>query len=205
MRIRTKICGITRPEDARVAAQAGADAIGLVFFEKSPRNISIEQAREVIQATPAFVSITALFVNPSPDFVNQILEQVNPDLLQFHGDEPPLFCESFGRHYIKAVKFHSADDVLDGLKRYNRAAGILLDTPDELVRGGSGKSFDWRLAPDEGRGRIILAGGLNPDNLADAIRLVQPYAVDVSSGVESAPGVKDHNKIRDFVSAARQF
>jgi len=203
MRIRTKICGITRPEDAVAAAEAGADAIGLVFYEGSPRNTGIEQAQAIAGVLPAFVTITALFVNPTPDFVAEILEKVAPDLLQFHGSEPPLFCQSFGRHYIKAIKIQRAEDVIDGLSRYNRAAGLLLDTPDELVHGGSGRTFDWSLAPQQGRGRIILAGGLNAGNVAEAIRLVQPYAVDVSSGVESSPGIKDHKKIQAFVSAVK--
>ncbi len=203
MRIRSKICGITRPEDAVVVANAGADAIGLVFFDKSPRNVSIKQATAIVDVLPAFITVTALFVNPTPDFVDEILEKVAPDLLQFHGAEPPMFCESFGRHYIKALKIHSADDVIDGLKRYNRAAGVLLDTPDEQVHGGSGKLFDWRLIPQQAHGRIILAGGLNAGNVGDAIDLVRPYAVDVSSGVESAPGVKDPVKVQSFVDAVR--
>ncbi len=201
MRIRTKICGITRSGDALAVAEAGADAIGLVFYQGSPRNVGIDQAQAITRALPAFVTVTALFVNPGPDFVEEILEKVAPDLLQFHGNEPPLFCESFGRHYVKAIKIQRAEDVIDGLSRYNRAAGVLLDTPDQQVYGGSGRVFDWRLVPEQGRGRIILAGGLNADNVAQATRLVQPYAVDVSSGVESSPGIKDHAKIQAFVNA----
>ena len=178
MRVRSKICGITRVEDALAAVEAGADAIGLVFYAKSPRAVSVEQAAAIVQAVPPFVSCVGLFVNMPRDQLLAVLQQVPLDLLQFHGDESPADCEGYGRPYIKA-----------------------LDTFVEGVPGGTGAAFDWSLVPQDADKPIILAGGLEASNVAAAIRQVRPYAVDVSGGVEVNKGIKDAEKIRAFVQA----
>ncbi len=190
-RTRVKICGITRAQDATAAAQLGVDALGLVFYEKSPRNLSCQQAQAVVQVLPGFVSSVALFLNPSESQVKQVLTEVNIDLLQFHGNETPEFCESFGRPYIKAMGVDRLDDLPAESERYASARSILLDSHVQGAAGGTGEVFDWDQIPDSLRQKIILAGGLNPDNVARAITEIEPYAVDLSSGVESAPGIKD--------------
>lgn len=201
--VRSKICGITRVEDALAAAAAGADAIGLVFYAKSPRAVSVEQARQIIAALPPFVTTVGLFVDVERDELRQILAQVPLDILQFHGDESAEQCEGHGRPYIKALRVKAGDDVAAQVARYPGAAGVLLDTFVEGVPGGTGLAFDWSLVPAGLSKPVILAGGLTPENVAAAIARVRPYAVDVSGGVESAKGIKDADKIRAFIRAAQ--
>ncbi|MBL0124017.1 MAG: phosphoribosylanthranilate isomerase [Betaproteobacteria bacterium] len=206
-RTRIKICGITRVEDALVAAHAGADAIGLVFYAPSPRAVSRDRAREICAATPSLVATVALFVNESPQVVTEVAEAVRPSLLQFHGDEDEAFCAQFGLPYLKAIRVGNAmrpSDLLECEARFHSAKGLLLDTLSSAVYGGSGETFDWKLVPPAMRSRIVLSGGLNPLNVANAIEQVRPWAVDVSSGVETVEkGIKDHRKIAQFIEAAR--
>ena len=199
--VRSKICGITRIEDALAAAEAGADAIGLVFYAKSPRAVSVQQAREIIRALPPFVTTVGLFVNASRCELTEILEAVPLDLLQFHGDETPADCEGYNRPYIKALRVRPGDDLEAACKLYASASGILLDTYVAGVPGGTGEAFDWSLVPARLSKPIILAGGLSPANVAQAIARVQPWAVDVSGGVEQSKGIKDHARIRAFIDA----
>lgn len=201
--VRSKICGITRVEDALAAVEAGADAIGLVFYGKSPRAVSVEQAAAILRALPPFVSTVGLFVNMPRDELQQLLQRLPLDLLQFHGDESSADCEGFGRSYIKALRVRPGDDVAKAMAPYTGARGILLDTFVEGVPGGTGASFDWSLVPEDAAKPIILAGGLDAGNVAAAIRQVRPYAVDVSGGVEASKGIKDAGKIRAFVRAVR--
>ena len=198
-RTRIKVCGITRVADALAAADAGADAIGLVFYAASPRAVSLAQAQEIVQHLPAFVSVVGLFVNPEPSAVAAVLEQVPLDLLQFHGDEPAAFCEQFGRPYLKALRVKPETDLPAMIQQYGSARGILLDAWHEGLFGGTGRTFDWDLLkPLKGHTRIILAGGLAPANVAQACRTARPWAVDVSSGVETAPGQKSAELIAHF-------
>lgn len=199
--VRSKICGITRIEDALAAAEAGADAIGLVFYAKSPRAVSIQQARDIIAALPAFVTTVGLFVNASRGELSEILDAVALDLLQFHGDETPADCESFHRPYIKALRVQPSDDIALLAAPYASARGILLDTYVSGVPGGTGAAFDWSLVPHDLSQPVILAGGLSADNVQAAIKQVRPYAVDVSGGVEASKGIKDAAKIRAFMQA----
>jgi phosphoribosylanthranilate isomerase len=198
-----KICGITRVEDGLAAAHAGAHAIGLIFYRGSPRVVSHELARSVVEALPAFVMPVALFVNASHAEIERVIAAVKPQLLQFHGDESPAFCVSFGMPYIKAVKVRPGMDLLQYARHYPSAKGLLLDAFVEGSHGGTGSRFDWSLIPGELPLPLILAGGLHQDNVADAIRLVRPWAVDVSSGVEAATGIKDAAKIAAFIRGAR--
>jgi phosphoribosylanthranilate isomerase len=202
MRTRIKICGITRPADARAAAEAGADAIGLVFYPPSPRYLSVERAAEVRDALPPFVQSVALFVNPDAAQVAQVLGRVRPALLQFHGNETPAFCAQFGMPYIKACRVRPGVDLLEYLRAFSGAAGWLLDSYVEEY-GGVGERFDWSLVPARCDRPLILSGGLARDNVADAIRQVRPWGVDVSSGVESAKGIKDAAKIAAFIAEVR--
>lgn len=200
MRTRVKICGITTIEDAQAAAQAGADAIGLVFYAKSPRAVTVAQAAKIVASLPAFVTTVALFVDPSADEVNQLLEQVPIDLLQFHGDESAQFCSSFQRPYIKALRMQPGIDITQQANMHTTAQGILLDAWVPGVPGGTGRTFDWDKIPSLSQ-VLILAGGLTPDNVRQAITHVSPWAVDVSGGVEQNKGQKAHSKIRDFMQA----
>ncbi|WP_203787218.1 phosphoribosylanthranilate isomerase [Aquipseudomonas alcaligenes] len=201
--VRVKICGITRVEDALAAAAAGADAIGLVFYAKSPRAVDIEQAREILAALPPFVTTVGLFVDAERSELERILASVPLDLLQFHGDESVQQCEAFGRPYIKALRVKAGDDIAAQVARYPSAQGILLDAYVEGVPGGTGEAFDWSLIPQTLSKPLILAGGLRPDNVAEAVSRVRPYAVDVSGGVEASKGVKDVEKVGAFIRAAR--
>ena len=198
-----KICGVTRVEDALVAAYAGAHAIGLIFYASSPRQVSHDVARRVVDALPPFVTPVALFVDARSAEVERVVGEVNPQLLQFHGDETPEFCESFGVPYIKAVKVRQGVDLLQYARRYRSAKGLLLDAFVEGSHGGTGSTFDWTQIPDQLPLPLILAGGLHQDNVADAIRRVRPWAVDVSSGVEAAKGIKDAAKIAAFIRGVR--
>lgn len=202
MRTRVKICGITRPGDGLAAAQAGADAIGLVFYPPSPRFLSTERAAEIRDALPPFVQTVALFVNPDAAQVAQVLGRVKPGMLQFHGDETPEFCAQFGAPFVKACRIRPGVDVSQYLQPFSRAAAWLLDSfvPEY---GGVGESFDWALVPRGLPRPLILSGGLDPKNVARAIRAVRPWGVDVSSGVESAKGIKDAGKMAAFVAEVR--
>ena len=206
-RTRIKICGLTRVDDALAAARAGADAIGLVLYPSSPRAVTIQRAREICAAMPPFVSTVALFVNETPQIVAETATAVGPSLLQFHGDEDESFCVQFGLPYLKAVRVGSGmvpDDLLEYESRFRSAKALLLDTRASNVYGGSGETFDWNLIPMPMRNRIVLSGGLNPLNVANAVVTVRPWAVDVSSGVETAEkGIKDHRKMAQFIEAAR--
>ena len=199
MRTRIKICGITRLEDARMAVEFGADAIGLVFYAPSPRSIDPEQARAIIAATPPFVTIVGLFVDPAPEQVESVLRRCSLGLLQFHGDEAPDFCRGFGLPYIKAARVRADADLVQYLSRYHAAQGWLLDAYHDQLYGGTGEAFDWKLIPRDLARPVILSGGLTPDNVGAAVRQVRPWAVDVSSGVEAAKGVKDAAKIAAFI------
>ena len=201
--VRSKICGITRIEDALAAVAAGADAIGFVFYEKSPRAVTAVQARAIIAALPPFVTTVGLFVNASACELNETLDAVPLDLLQFHGDETPSQCEGYHRPYIKALRVKAGDDIAGACNAYASASGILLDAYVEGVPGGTGQAFDWSLIPQGLSRPIILAGGLTVDNVVQAIDKVRPYAVDVSGGVEKSKGIKDHDKIRAFMHNVR--
>ena len=202
--VRSKICGITRIEDALAAAEAGADAIGFVFYAKSPRAVDVRQARAIIAELPPFVTTVGLFVNASRCELNEILEVVPLDLLQFHGDETPQDCEGYHRPWIKALRVRPGDDLEAACQLYAGARGILLDTYVAGVPGGTGEAFDWSLVPAHLSKPIILAGGLSADNVGQAIAQVRPYAVDVSGGVEQAKGIKDAAKIEAFMRAVQQ-
>ncbi len=203
MRTRIKICGITRPEDARTAVESGADAIGLVFYAPSPRSIGLEQARAIIAAVPPFVTVVGLFVDPTPDEVEAVLRLCSLGLLQFHGDEAADFCRGFGLPYIKAARVRADADLVQYLSRYHAAQGWLLDAYHEKLYGGTGEAFDWKLIPRDLARPVILSGGLTPGNVGAAVRQVRPWAVDVSSGVEAAKGVKDAAKIAAFIAGVK--
>ena len=202
MRTRVKICGITRPEHARAAAEAGADAIGLVFYPPSPRYLSAERAVEIRDALPPFVQTVALFVNPDAAQVAQVIGRVRPAMLQFHGEEAPQFCSQFGMPYIKACRVRPEVDLLEYLRPFSSATAWLLDSYVEEY-GGVGERFDWSIVPGRLERPLILSGGLAPDNVGEAIRRVRPWGVDVSSGVESAKGVKDPARIAAFIAEVR--
>ncbi|MBQ1837705.1 MAG: phosphoribosylanthranilate isomerase [Neisseriaceae bacterium] len=203
--IRTKICGITNIEDALCAAENGADAIGLVFFAKSPRCVSIETAQKIVEKLPAFVSVVGLFVNQSADFIQEIISAVPLDYLQFHGDETPEFCEQFNRPYIKAIRVHSEDDIQAALNSYKTARALLFDAYHPNTYGGTGDAFDWTMLPEKINRSWILAGGLNPDNVIAAISQTNAVAIDLSSGVEKDKGIKDHNKIKQLMHNVKGF
>ncbi|KAA8704354.1 MULTISPECIES: phosphoribosylanthranilate isomerase [Pseudomonas] len=201
--VRSKICGITRMEDALAAVEAGADAIGFVFYAKSPRAVTVQQARAIIAGLPPFVTTVGLFVNASACELNETLDAVPLDLLQFHGDETPDECAGYHRPYIKALRVKAGDDIAASCAAYAGASGILLDAYVEGIPGGTGEAFDWSLIPQGLSKPIILAGGLCAENVAQAIAQVRPYAVDVSGGVEQGKGIKDSAKIRAFMQAVR--
>ncbi|WP_332672377.1 phosphoribosylanthranilate isomerase [Aromatoleum sp.] len=202
-RTRVKICGLTRHEDVEAAVEAGADAIGLVFYPPSPRFVSFELAAELASRVPPFVSTVGLFVNPDPAFVSEALARVPLQFLQFHGDESEADCARFGRNWIKAVRMRTGIDLLEFAACHRAASGLLLDAFVEGY-GGGGKQFDWSLIPEGGLDTpLILSGGLDPDNVAEAVRRVRPWAVDVSSGVESGKGIKDAARIAAFIAGVR--
>lgn len=190
---------MTRSEDAAAAAELGVDAVGLVFHAKSPRYLSIEQARSVVADLPPFVTVTGLFLDPDAQTVRAVLDKVRIEVLQFHGTEPAEFCSSFGRPYIKAVPMGGRVDLAEYARRHAEAAALLLDSHIAGQNGGTGASFDWSAVVKPEGPPLILAGGLRPENVAGAIRLVRPHGVDVSSGVERAPGIKDRDKMAAFV------
>ena len=198
MRTRIKVCGIKHLDDALKAIECGADAIGLIFVEKSPRYVSLTDARVIAESLPPFVTSVGLFMNASEETVREALKVVPLNLLQFHGEESPEFCEQFGMPYVKVLRMRENVNVIAFTQEYPNAAGILLDTYSK-EGGGSGQTFDWSLIPEDVSVPLILAGGLTPENVASAVETVKPYAVDVSSGVESEPAVKDHKKIEQFI------
>jgi len=199
LRTRVKICGITSVKDALTAAQHGADAIGLVFYSKSPRNVSIAQAAEIVARLPAFVSAVGLFVDAAPEKIHAVLAKVKLDLLQFHGDEAPEECRQYGLPYMKAVRVQVGINLLQYAADYGDAKALLLDAYTEGAVGGTGQTFDWNLIPENLPKNIVLAGGLDASNVGSAIRQVRPYAVDVSGGVEREKGIKDADKIAAFI------
>ena len=196
---KVKICGFTEPDNARDASIAGVDAVGLVFYDKSPRNVDVRKAQEIIDALPPFVNRVGLFVNANPSFVDEILCEVPLDTLQFHGDESLLDCTQYQMPFIKSLRVRPDTNVVQVAEQFSSASAILLDSFNPSSFGGTGEAFDWSLACVDISLPIILAGGLNSDNVSSAIRQVRPYAVDASSGVESAPGVKDIDKIEAFI------
>ncbi|MCW8901276.1 MAG: phosphoribosylanthranilate isomerase [Gammaproteobacteria bacterium] len=204
LRTRIKICGINHREDALKAAEFGADAIGLVFVEKSPRYVSFTEARVIADAMPPFVTLVGLFMDAPAEFVREALKAVPLSLLQFHGDESAEYCDQFNVPYIKALRMGENVNVIAYAQEYPGASGILLDAYHEGVGGGTGITFDWDLIPGDVPFPLILAGGLNVENVAKAIEKVKPYAVDVSSGVESRPAVKDHQKIEQFIKEVQR-
>ena len=199
MRIRVKICGITNPADARLAADAGADAIGLVFHESSPRNITSAMACTIINALPPFVDAYAVVLDPSPQLLDELIEKVPLDGMQYHGCEAPELCARFQGDWIKAVPMNEPGALAEHQHRYRAAHGFLLDSHASGKAGGQGKTFDWTEVQSEDPRPLILAGGLGPDNVAAAIQAVRPWGVDVSSGVEASPGRKDPAKIEAFM------
>lgn len=198
-----KICGITREEDAAAAAKYGAHAVGFVFYAKSPRNIAPGRAKAIAATLPPFMSAVGLFVDPSADEVRQVLAAVPLDLLQFHGAETPDFCAGFKTPYIKAARMKAGLDLIQYARDYRGARGLILDAFVDGTHGGTGTAFDWSLVPTGLPLPIVLSGGLNAANVAGAIRRVSPWAVDVSSGVESSPGIKDPQKIAAFMKEVR--
>ncbi len=199
MRTRVKICGITRAQDALEAVKQGADAIGLVFYPKSPRNVSAAQAAEIVSKIPAFITVVGLFVDAEPAFVQEVLSVVRLDLLQFHGDETASQCRQYSRPYMKAIRVKSDTNLVQYAADYADAKALLLDAFAEGVPGGTGLVFDWSLIPQNFPLPIVLAGGLNAENVGVAIEQVRPYAVDVSGGVEASKGIKDAAKIAAFM------
>jgi phosphoribosylanthranilate isomerase len=199
MRTRVKICGITRVEDAVAASGAGVDAIGLVFYAASPRHVEVQQARAICAVLPPFVSVVGLFVNAPREHVEAVLGEVPLDLLQFHGSEDCAACEGFGRPYIKAIGMQPGVDPGAIMQLHPRASGFLLDAYQPDIHGGGGLSFDWASFPEAGERPMVLAGGLTPENVALAVEQTQPFAVDVSSGVEQQKGIKSVEKIQAFM------
>lgn len=202
---RVKICGITRIEDALAAAHSGADAIGLVFYQHSPRLVSIELAAQLAAALPPFVSVVGLFVNAEAAFVREVLARVPLDLLQFHGDELPEYCAQFHKPYLKAIRVKAGVDLLQCASDFRGARGLLLDAHVDGIPGGTGTAFDWTLIHGNLALPVILSGGLDAENVANAIKQVQPYAVDVSSGVEASKGIKDAAKIAAFINEVKRM
>lgn len=200
---RIKCCGMTRVEDALLAAELGADAIGLVFTARSKRRVSLQQASTIARALPPFVTIVALLMDDEASYVMEVIDAVQPDLLQFHGNERDEWCGQFGRRYLKAIAMGEGAAALPKLRDYAGAVGLLLDGHGLGEAGGTGKSFDWSLMPKGLSQPLILAGGLTPANVGEAIRVASPWAVDVASGIESAPGIKDPRKLADFIQAVR--
>jgi phosphoribosylanthranilate isomerase len=201
-KVRIKICGLTRNQDVQVAVAEGVDALGFVLYAPSPRAVTAEQAALLIKHAPAFVTTVALFVDESAEEIYRVLDVCSFDLLQFHGDESPEFCRQFNRPYMKAIRVRSAEDIHCAVQQYPDTKALLLDAYVENLPGGTGQAFDWRLIPELSI-PWILAGGLNANNVADAVNQVKPFAVDVSGGVEASKGIKDVQKIKDFISEVR--
>ena len=203
MKTRVKVCGITCERDALAAAQHGADAIGFIFWRPSPRFLEAERAGQIAALLPAFVTPVCVFVNPTEMEVEAVLHRIPAATLQFHGEEPPEFCARFGRRYIKAVRMKPGRDLIKYLSQYTDAAAWLIDAFDERTYGGTGARFDWDLLPRDMARPWILSGGLTPKNVGDAVRRLRPWAVDVSSGVETEKGIKDARMIAAFMAGVR--
>lgn len=203
MRTRIKLCGMTTVEDVRLADQLGADAIGLVFYPPSPRAVDLELARLLSRSASVFCSRVALFVDPDVETVSRVLDRVSIDVLQFHGNETPEFCKQFNRPWLKALRVRDGDELGVALEYYNDASNILLDAYKAGVPGGTGETFQWSLIPSQWRHRILLAGGLDADNVRQAIKAVSPLGVDVSGGIEASKGVKSAEKMKRFVQQVR--
>ena len=204
MRTRVKFCGFTRVEDAVFAARLGVDAIGLVFYPPSPRHVEIEQAIRIVNALPAFTSVVALFVDEQEARIRDVLAQVPIDCLQFHGDEPAEACRVYGKRYIKALRMQDGIDIDALALHYHDAAGLLLDAYHPGAKGGTGCQFDWELIPEQCGLPVILAGGLDETNAKQAVQTLRPYALDVSSGVESEKGVKNSLKMAAFIKQVNE-
>ncbi len=202
-RVRIKMCGMTRKIDIAHAVSIGIDAIGLIFYEKSSRHVNIEQARLLLQNIPAFLDVVAVFVNAEASFVGRVIAELPIQLLQFHGEEVPAFCEQFHKPYIKAIPATSADLITELTGQHQHAAAILIDTPS-IHHGGTGQPFDWQCIPRQLTKPCILAGGLDANNVASALVACSPYAVDVCSGIEVSAGIKDHEKMNSFVNVLRE-
>ena len=202
---RIKICGITRVVDLLSAVDSGAHALGLVFYGKSPRHVSLQQAAHLAAATPPFITLVGLFVNPSAAEVREVLKAIPLDVLQFHGEEEPEFCAQFGRPYLKAIRVKTGVDLVQCAAKFAGAQGLLLDAFVEGTHGGTGASFDWTLIPHNLALPVILSGGLHAGNVAESINQMRPYAVDVSSGVEAGKGIKDAAKIAAFINEVNKI
>jgi phosphoribosylanthranilate isomerase len=200
-RVRIKMCGMTRYEDVQHAATLGADAIGFIFYDKSPRHIRVDQAKAIVEHGLGNLDLVAVVVNPSLDFMHQLLAEIPVSLLQFHGDESPEFCAQFHVPFIKSVHPLSAQHIQQEANRFKEARALLFDTASTAARGGTGQTFDWQIIPEKLTIPYLVAGGLNPDNVSQAIRSCTPYAVDVCSGIEISPGIKDHQKMHRFIQA----
>lgn len=205
MSVRVKVCGITRSEDAIAAVQNGVDAIGFVFWPHSTRYIDPESARRIAEVIPPFICTVGVYVDPDAAWVEETARAAKLNLLQFHGNESPEFCNQFSQPYIKAIRVKPDTDLLQYAQRYGAAKGLLLDTYAADMPGGTGHAFDWQLIPQQLSLPLILSGGLNPDNVARAIKQTQPWAVDVSSGVEASKGIKDEKKIIAFMQGVKQL
>ena len=203
MSTRVKICGITRIEDALTAVRLGANAIGFIFWDKSTRYIDPKEARKIVMALPPFVTVVGVYVNPSSEWVEETCSIAGLNLLQFHGDELPEFCSQFPLPYIKAVRIRSGIDLLQYAAQYSSSNGLLLDSYVEGVPGGTGRTFEWSLIPENLSLPLIVSGGLDAKNVCEAIRKARPWAVDVSSGVEITKGIKDADKIAAFMTGVR--
>jgi len=202
LQVKVKVCGMTQWEDAEYAVEQGADAVGFIFYKKSPRSVTMKEAREIILKLPPFVDTVGVFVNESPDRVNKIADYCGLDLVQLHGEESPAFCRKIHRRVIKVFRVAGLQSIKQ-MEKYS-VSGFLLDTFCDDLHGGTGKTFDWNLAlPAKKMGPVILAGGLTPRNVAQAVRQVRPYGVDVCSGVEKTPGIKDPEKVRAFLKNIR--
>ncbi|MGB2376032.1 MAG: phosphoribosylanthranilate isomerase [Porticoccaceae bacterium] len=205
MTVRVKICGITSSEQALMAQQYGADALGLVIYEKSPRYVNVQQAAKIRASITGSTTAIALLVNPSVSLVEQVIAEVKPDYIQFHGDETAEFCQQFNFPFIRAVRMRDGLDIDAEVAAYNAAGGFLFDAWSDDLYGGTGHSFDWSRLPSTTDYKLILAGGLKPDNVADAVAKTNPYMVDVSGGVEASPGQKDPAKVKAFISQAKKL
>lgn len=204
MSVRVKICGITSPEQALMAQDAGADLLGLVIYPKSSRYVDMQRAVQIRQVIGPKTQCVVLLVNADEALVHEVIEQVKPDLLQFHGDESPVFCQQFNYPYIRAIRMREGLDIDAEVSVYHAEGGFLFDAWSEDQYGGTGHQFDWSRLPTSTDYPLILAGGLNPDNVAEAVRMVRPDMVDVSGGVESSPGIKDRAKVAAFVRHAKE-
>lgn len=204
LRTRVKICGITKTEDALAAVNYGADALGFVFYDKSPRFLDIKSAVDIFNKIPPFINKVALFVNANTDYINAALDELSIDILQFHGDEDEAFCSSFHKPYLKAIRMRDTTNLNQVVDMYGSASGLLLDAFDSSQYGGTGQTFNWDLVPKQCDLPIVLAGGLNVHNVYDAITNTDSYAVDISSGVEKSKGVKDHQLIKQFMHEVKR-